>query len=720
MKNIYRFSKTGCDWDGALKDDKAKDVLGGKGASLVTMCGSLGLNVPPGFTITTEVCNAYRSLKTDSARKQFRQVIMDDVATHLEWLKEQFGYMPLLSVRSGAPISMPGMMDTILNVGMNNKIAGEWIERIGEKAALDSYRRLIQMMGHTAYGVPAEVFEFQLAKVKKNAGVKLDAELDAVHLNGVLIEYIKAFHGNTDLAFPQALEEQLEDAIVAVFKSWDNPRAIEYRKQNKISDDMGTAVTVQAMVFGNMGEDSGSGVLFTRNPSTGAKKIMGEYLSNAQGEDVVAGIRTPDDLSKYVVEAQHKMGTNIAWASELVPLCEKLEEEYKDMVDVEFTVQKGELFILQSRAGKRSAAAAFRIAVDLVEEGVIEREEALTRLTRNQFKIVRKPTIDPTFKAKPMHTGLPACPGVAVGKPVFSSVEAVACGVPCILVTHETTPDDIAGMAKAVGILTQTGGATSHAAVVARAMDKPCIVGCTELSITALQATAAKTNMSGPSTITIDGGTGKVWVGIDVPVIDSSDKPEVKTVMSWCMEALGWYEQTVVDQEQGDHRIMAAHWWDDMDVGEAVLGSLAEMPSRSHVILDLASPEELQHKDDFILDSCFGSLKAPSSTFRLAVIHDILERELKGLTLVNHNMDSGHPNLIALKKKGIIVLGQVNTVADMLEGAGEVSKDFIEKVIGGMSYYEQLKMILKQAGIKQKAVQRAAPADYAAFTVLAK
>ena len=331
---------------------------------------------------------------------------------------------------------MPGMMDTILNVGLTEANLGVWAKRIGERAAWDSYRRLIQMLGATAYGIQMDKFEFQLASVKKQAGVTVDADLTVEHLHVLCSLYSHVFKANVGHEFPQTREEQLKAAIVAVFRSWDNDRAVEYRKINKIDDAMGTAVTVQAMVFGNMGKTSGSGVAFTRDPSTGEPKIMGEYLFDAQGEDVVAGIRTPLKLDDV----------KAAWCGELEQLCYKLEAMYVDMVDLEFTVQNGELFILQSRTGKRSARAAFKIAVDLVNEGVIDRGTARSRLTAEQFKVVRRPTIDPAFKVEPALVGLPACPGVVTGKPVFSSQDAINCKEPCILVTHETTPEDIAGM----------------------------------------------------------------------------------------------------------------------------------------------------------------------------------------------------------------------------------------------------------------------------------
>jgi pyruvate, orthophosphate dikinase len=619
MKQIYKFSADHCDWSSDQKN--AKTILGGKGAGLVMMAKD-GLPVPPGFTITTEVCNQYRK-KEGSEREFFLDDLMVEVMEHMDWLDSQFGCRPLVSVRSGAPVSMPGMMDTILNVGLTNSNLSDWCDRLGARAAYDSKRRLIQMLSSTAYGVPHEVFDFQLEKVKKSYGGKNDTDLDNNALAALCGRYEHAFQENRGFDFPvDSAVVQLRAAVKAVFDSWMNPRAIEYRKLNGISEEMGTAVNVQAMVFGNMGEDSGSGVLFTRNPSTGDENVMGEFLQNAQGEDVVAGIRTPIEFSKME-------GLGGKWPKvhqQLLSLCIKLEDAYKDMVDIEFTVQQGELFLLQSRTGKRSARAAFKIATDLVEEGKIDKKTAIGRLTAEQFKMVRRPTIDPNFKAAPRYEGLPACPGVVSGKPVFSADDAVDCKEPCILVTHETTPEDIKGMAAAVGVLTQTGGATSHAAVVARAMDKACVVGATGLSWTSVKA-AKK--------ITIDGSTGRVWLDVDVPVLDSSDAPEIKTVMGWCMDVLGACEIAPVDLGMdGPHRIMAAYWWGNAEVLDAVLDGIAELPSRGHVTLDVTPPRKLAPTSDALLADCFGT--NPTEQFWNVVGERLTARtDLKGLMLLD-------------------------------------------------------------------------------------
>lgn len=594
---ISRFSADLCDWQNT-HEPTAKKHLGGKGAALVKMALA-GLNVPPGFTIWTDVCNELTACTDPDAYDSKFAAMFAKVQEHMGWLTEKFGYTPLVSVRSGAPVSMPGMMDTILNVGLTDDNFEEWAERLGRRAALDSFRRLIQMLGSTAYGVPHEVFEFQLAAAKKLYGVKDDTELTEEMLDNVQVRYLNAFKENRGFDFPtNDANEQLRAAIKAVFDSWMNDRAVEYRKLNKIDPAMGTAVNVQAMVFGNMGDDSGTGVLFTRDPSTGADTIMGEFLQNAQGEDVVAGIRTPRPLHEMA-----ELGSN--WPSihtEIYELCQKLEAMYLDMVDVEFTVQQSELFILQSRVGKRSARAAFKIACDLVDLTWIDRDDALGRIKREQFKVMRRPMLDPEFKLAPDVVGLPACPGVVSGKPVFSSEDAVNCSEPCILVTHETTPDDIKGMAAAVGILTQTGGATSHAAVVARAMDKTCVVGCTALDIN-----VAKLSKK----VTIDGSTGNVWFDIDVPVIDSSEDPYLKQVVDWAFEKLNAFEGVPVDmgEHYRHHAVQAAHWWGNATVSEAVLDGLVKLCEQIdpfHVILDLRSPRSLMQPIDNGLLSCFG------------------------------------------------------------------------------------------------------------------
>ena len=365
---------------------------------------------------------------------------------------------------------------------------------------------------------------------------------------------------------------------------------------------------------------------------------MGEYLVNAQGEDVVSGVRTPEKLDKYLWQAEENSAdykSHDFWAADLAEACWKLETLYSDMVDVEFTVQKGELFILQSRTGKRSARAAFKIAVDLVGEGVISRADAFKRLSVDQFKTVRRPSIDPKFKVKPNVVGLAACPGVVTGRAVFSAQDAVDCKEPCILVTHETNPNDIAGMAKAVGVLTQTGGATSHAAVVARSLDKACVVGCAALDLDALKAKA------GHGLVTIDGSTGNVWFGVDVPVLAASDAPEISQIVEWCLDELNAIEATAAALvTPREHRIFAAKWWGNATVLDFVLADLVALPSRQHVSLDIRAPSEFEAPVDAVLNDCFGVKEHDG--FQAVIMNAMGARqsELAGLIVFSgHNPD---------------------------------------------------------------------------------
>lgn len=498
-----------------------KDALGGKGAGLVEM-SQMGVPVPPGFIVPTQASKDYAKLTNPADRQAFVAALMPKVMAEYEALSALLGYAPLVSVRSGAPVSMPGMMDTILNVGLVSSTLDSWDMKLGARARLDSQRRLIQMLGSTAYGVDASKFEKDLADLKHFAAAKEDKDLSAENLEKVVSSFLKIFSDAKGEAFPDSVEAQLRAAVVAVLESWNNERAKTYRKLNNISDDMGTAVVIQAMVFGNANDDSGSGVLFSRNSSNGANEITGEFLPNAQGEDVVAGIRTPLELLKM----------KDMWPEVLNQLNEQtcaLEAHYKDMVDIEFTVENKTLYILQCRVGKRTALAAFQIAYDMVQEGTITKAEAIKRVTKEQYKVTKRPVVDPSFKVEPNAKGLFGSAGVASGKPVFSSQAAVDCSEACILVTEETDPDDIAGMAKAAGVLTATGGQTSHAAVVARSMNKPCVVGASGVVELVMSSNVAK--------ITIDGATGNVWFNVDVPVVDNGANPAVVAVVQWVLDA---------------------------------------------------------------------------------------------------------------------------------------------------------------------------------------
>ena len=525
-KYIYFFGGKKAEGNGRMKD-----LLGGKGAGLAEMTNSQA-PVPPGFTITTEVCNYFYQHR-ESLPSGLKQEMEKNIRRLEKIINKKFDdtVNPLLvSVRSGAKISMPGMMDTILNLGLNDKTIKGLIKKTGnERFAWDAYRRLVQMFGNVVMGIDKDKFERLLDKKKKEKKVKFDSELSEDDLKSLVGEFKKVYRKETGKDFPQDSLQQLTMARNAVFKSWSNPRAITYRKLNKIPDDLGTAVNIQAMVFGNMGNDSGTGVGFTRNPSTGEKKFYGEYLLNAQGEDVVAGVRTPSPIEKLKKEMPRVY-------QQLREITTKLEKHYRDTQDFEFTIENGKLFMLQTRTGKRTAFAAVKIAVDMVKEGIITREEALMRLSPAQIDQLLHPILDPNAKVKVIARGLPASPGAASGTVTFTAEEAVEKSRkgPVILVREETCPDDIHGMDAAKGILTARGGMTSHAAVVARGMGKPCIAGCEALQISAENKKIIvdeKTIKQG-DWLSIDGATGRVILG-KVPTVKPSLSGNFGIFMKW-------------------------------------------------------------------------------------------------------------------------------------------------------------------------------------------
>ncbi|HDP36267.1 MAG TPA: pyruvate, phosphate dikinase [Candidatus Atribacteria bacterium] len=536
-----------------------KSILGGKGAGLAEMT-RIGIPVPQGFTITTEVCVEY--YKND---KRYPQGLEEQIEENLKKLeqvsKKGFGdsQNPLLvSVRSGAPISMPGMMDTVLNLGLNDVTIQGIIEKTkNERFAYDSYRRFLQMFGNVVLGIEHDKFEHLLEELKRELKVKLDTEIDCEGLKILVERYKKLVKQETGKDFPQEPKAQLKTAIDAVFNSWNTKRAVTYRRINKIPDDLGTAVNVQEMVFGNMGEDSGTGVGFTRNPSTGEKEDYGEYLLNAQGEDVVAGIRTPLPLPnlKNDLPEVHK---------ELIRIVTILEKHYRDVQDYEFTIEKGKLYLLQTRTGKRTAQAALKIAVDMVEEGIIDKEEAILRVEPNQLNQLLHRRIDPQAKVEVIAKGLPASPGAAYGKVVFTADEAEELGKKggkVILVRTETTPDDIHGMVEAQGVLTSRGGMTSHAAVVARGMGKACVAGCSVLNINIKKENISVNDLviKKDEFITIDGGTGEVFLG-KVPTIEPKMSKEFETLLSWVNEIkrLGVYANADTPEDAKKARELGA------------------------------------------------------------------------------------------------------------------------------------------------------------------
>ncbi|MGA7263313.1 MAG: pyruvate, phosphate dikinase [Stellaceae bacterium] len=538
-KWVYRFG------DGAAEGrTDMKNLLGGKGAGLAEM-SNLGLPVPPGFTITTEVCTYFyaheKSYPTD-----LRDQVADGLAALEGSLGARFGDAnnPLLvSVRSGARVSMPGMMDTVLNLGLNDQAVIGLARKSGdERFAYDSYRRFIQMYGQVVLGIDHHHFEELIENHKLETGASLDTDLSAEDWRIVVSGFKDVVCQEHGQPFPQDPNEQLWGAIGAVFGSWMNPRAVTYRRLHDIPADWGTAVNVQAMVFGNMGPDCATGVAFTRDPSTGANAFYGEFLVNAQGEDVVAGIRTPQHLTIAGKEANNSALPAMEEVmpevlTELHKVRRTLEDHYRDMQDIEFTVQRGKLWMLQTRTGKRTAQAALKIAVSLVEEGVIDREEAIRRIEPGSLDQLLHPMLDPTAKTTVLARGLPASPGAASGKVVFSADEAesfAARGEAVILVRIETSPEDIHGMHAARGVLTTRGGMTSHAAVVARGMGRPCVAGAGDLRIDyeARTITARATLVRAGEIITIDGSSGEVMVG-EVPTIQPELSGDFATLMAW-------------------------------------------------------------------------------------------------------------------------------------------------------------------------------------------
>ncbi|MCG6987915.1 MAG: pyruvate, phosphate dikinase [Gemmatimonadetes bacterium] len=524
-------------WIYAFEEGRAdmRDILGGKGSALAEMT-SIGLPVPPGFTLTAQACIEYVR-----AGEPFFDALREPIRESVKALEQRAGKTlggatdPLLvSVRSGAAISMPGMMDTVLNLGLNDESVQGLAATTGDaRFAYDTYRRFMQMFGNVVLGIGHDRFEELLENRKHRHGARLDTDLDVDGLREVIGDYRSLVRDECQRDFPQDPEEQLLLAIRAVFDSWDNERAVVYRRVHRIPDDLGTAVNVQVMVFGNRGDTSGTGVVFTRNPNTGEPQPYGEYLPNAQGEDVVAGIRTP-----LPVDALRERQPGIY--QQLVDTCTLLERHYRDMQDIEFTVQEGRLFLLQTRGGKRAPRAALRIAHDLVGEGVISKEEAILRIDPEDIVRLLHRNVDREAPKTVLARGLPASPGAATGEVVFDADTAERLGgegKTVILVRGQTTPDDIHGIVAAAGVLTSRGGMTCHAAIVARGMGKPCIVGCESLLIDAKGRTfrAGDTVVRAGDVITFDGALGEVYAG-EVPTIEPEFSSEFRTLMGWADE----------------------------------------------------------------------------------------------------------------------------------------------------------------------------------------
>jgi pyruvate,orthophosphate dikinase len=525
-KWIYLFSE-------GSKD--LRDLLGGKGAGVAEMTRA-GMPVPPGFTITTEACRAYYA-----GGRQVPEGLWEQAESALAQVEEQTGKRlgdpqnPLLvSVRSGAKFSMPGMMDTVLNLGLNTQTLEGLQALTGDRRfALDAYRRFVQMFGKIVKGIDGDLFEEALHGAKERAGVKTDPELSPTQLSELVEEFKAIYQKETGEEFPDDPKQQLRAAIEAVFASWNTPRAVAYRRLEKIPNDLGTAVNVQMMAFGNMGEGSGTGVAFTRNPISGEKELYGDFLSNAQGEDVVAGIRDTEPIAAL---RQHMPEVY----RQFEDYAKKLEEHYRDVQDLEFTIERGKLYMLQTRSAKRTGEAAINIAVDLVNEGLISKEEAVARVEPRQLEQLLHPRVDPNAQAAPIGKGVPASPGAATGQAVFDADTAEEWGKDgraVILVRVDTNPNDVHGMIAARGILTSTGGTASHAALVARGMGRPCIVGANGILVDVKnrQFSANGTTVKQGEEITIDGTTGNVYKG-NVPTIEPSPSDNFQTLLSWADE----------------------------------------------------------------------------------------------------------------------------------------------------------------------------------------
>ena len=551
VKRVFAFGKDAEGRNVTEGNTHMKAVLGGKGANLAEMA-NIGLPVPPGFTISCQTCIEYAS-----AGNVWPEGALDDIQAYRRDLEQRAGKVigdvddPLLvSVRSGAPMSMPGMMDTVLNLGLNDESIKGLIAQTGDaRFAWDSYRRFIQMFSNVVVGLDGDLFENAINLMKRDRGVQSDTELTETDLSELVSEFKKIFSENVDPAaypslvedgvahFPQNPDTQLQLAIEAVFGSWNNPRAIIYRKQNKISDDLGTAVNVQCMVFGNKGETSATGVAFTRNPANGVKEFYGDYLVNAQGEDVVAGIRNTSPIAQL----KNTPGLEEA-GKQLEEVFVILENHFRDMCDIEFTIEQGKLWMLQTRVGKRTAAAAVSIAIEMQREGLITKEEAVMRVDPEALDQLLHPCFDPKAERNVVAHGLNASPGAAVGEVVFSSeaaVEAAHEGRKVVLVRWETTPDDLAGMIAAEGILTSHGGKTSHAAVIARGMGAPCVCGVEALNIDAAARTVAITGtdivLSEGDVISIDGTTGDVCLGA-VDLVEPELTGDLDIILEWADE----------------------------------------------------------------------------------------------------------------------------------------------------------------------------------------
>ena len=698
--SIYRFGKC---TDGSAE---MKDVLGGKGANLAEM-SKLGMPIPSGFTIPCSVSVQFKKVaKIPVARAKYLEYVWSKVDSGMAYMEKVFGHTPLVSVRSGARVSMPGMMDTILNIGLTPDNLEFWMEKLGDRVVMDSYRRLVQMYSSVVWGIPMEEFDNVLNLVKTKFGVSSDAELSVSQLQMVLNKY-HTILTRLGRVFPQTIQDQLHGAIVAVFESWDNQRAKDYRKLYEIPEEWGTAVNVQSMVFGNMGDTSCTGVLFTRNPSTGENEFTGEFLVNAQGEDVVAGIRTP-------VSIRQLPKWNEGVSKNLFHCADVLEGHYTDMQDIEFTVQEGKLYLLQTRSGKRTARAAFKIVHDMVEEDLIEVGDVIKRLTREQLFSITQDSIDEeNCIFEPNACGIAAGGGVVSGSMVLRSEDAINCKGKCILVRKETDPDDLMGMNAALGVLTATGGLTSHAAVVARGMNKSCVVGVTGLTVNEVDKFVVLDGLKFVEgcKVTLDGETGRVWFGEDIPIIHGELTQEVLTLIKWVMDLKGYMERldlhvgmSKVDLKNMVERIVGSSVYINMGLLEldmgfgkdvvdrmAFLGEVLKESKVSEIVVDMTSLPDFYEQVDKMYDLVVGTNIRPTYDEKISMIMQWPEEVLKKVAVKPPEdcvVKAGDFELLGLKP-----VRQVLNVADLLNvnGLYEISDKTITAVFGSKEVYVAMK-----------------------------
>jgi pyruvate,orthophosphate dikinase len=680
-KYIYAFE------DG---DGKNRMLLGGKGANLCEMT-QLGLNVPPGFVISAEACLVYLE------KNQLPAGLMDEIRGHVGLLEKKTGKgfgsstNPLLvSVRSGSAMSMPGMMDTILNLGLNESSLEALIGKTSnERFAYDAYRRFIQLFGKIAMGVADEHFDERMAAVKRKYGARVDLELDADHLKELAGDFLDIVKRHSGRPFPQDPFEQLEIAVGAVFRSWMGKRAVDYRRQFKITPDManGTAVSICTMVFGNMGNDSGTGVGFTRNPGTGEKLIFGEYLVNAQGEDVVAGIRTPKPIAELETEMPEIY-------RQLLELSNRLESHYCEVQDFEFTIEKGTLYCLQTRNGKMNARAMVRSSVEMFGEGLIAKERALLRVEPAQLEQLLVPQLSPDFFGKSLAQGLPASPGAASGRIVFDADTAEHKGLAgerIILVREETKPEDIHGFFQAQGILTSRGGKTSHAAVVARGMGKPCVSGCEQIVIDdkARRAVIGETTLHEGDVITIDGGTGHVYAG-EVPTVEARFSGEMVTLLAWADEVARLKVMANADTPDDASR---ARQFGAVGIGlvrtERMFNSTDRLPIVQEMIL-AGTPEERQAALDRLLPIQRADFKA-------------IFKAMKGLPVTVRLLDPPMHEFLPTAAQLELEIAHLHQLNDSIKGLKELPDtlkllnpklyqqyaDGLTRLVGGLHAFEE-------------------------------